>query len=289
MDEVDVNAKKAARGQQGTNAPVSLSDRSQAWYTNAREKDWYILRELVSKDFKLKYRRSALGVAWSVLNPLLMMIVMSAVFSSFMRFNDPSLGNFPCYLILGTTAFQLMADATSTGMGSIIGASALLKKVKINRYVFPVEKVLFAGVNYGFSLIAVALVMVFFRVPVTPLILLLPVAVFLLLVFCVGLSLLLSAASVFFRDVIHLWSVVITAWTYATPIFYSANILPGWMATFEKFNPMYLYITFIREVTMWSTMPSPKLILACCGFAFGALLVGWLVFRKNEHKFILFI
>ena len=253
MDEVDVNAKKAARGQQGTNAPVSLSDRSQAWYTNAREKDWYILRELVSKDFKLKYRRSALGVAWSVLNPLLMMIVMSAVFSSFMRFNDPSLGNFPCYLILGNTAFQLMADATSTGMGSIIGASALLKKVKINRYVFPVEKVLFAGVNYGFSLIAVALVMVFFR------------------------------------DVIHLWSVVITAWTYATPIFYSANILPGWMATFEKFNPMYLYITFIREVTMWSTMPSPKLILACCGFAFGALLVGWLVFRKNEHKFILFI
>ena len=247
MDEVDVNAKKAARGQQGTNAPVSLSDRSQAWYTNAREKDWYILRELVSKDFKLKYRRSALGVAWSVLNPLLMMIVMSAVFSSFMRFNDPSLGNFPCYLILGNTAFQLMADATSTGMGSIIGASALLKKVKINRYVFPVEKVLFAGVNYGFSLIAVALVMVFFR------------------------------------DVIHLWSVVITAWTYATPIFYSANILPGWMATFEKFNPMY------REVTMWSTMPSPKLILACCGFAFGALLVGWLVFRKNEHKFILFI
>lgn len=265
-----------------------MSDSIQAWYPD-NKKSVSILKQLVGRDFKLKYRRSVLGVVWSVLNPLLMMIVMSAVFSSFMRFNDPSLGNFPCYLILGNTAFQLMADATSTGMGSIIGASALLKKVKINRYVFPVEKVLFAGVNYGFSLIAVALVMVFFRVPVTPLILLLPVAVFLLLVFCVGLSLLLSAASVFFRDVIHLWSVVITAWTYATPIFYSANILPGWMATFEKFNPMYLYITFIREVTMWSTMPSPKLILACCGFAFGALLVGWLVFRKNEHKFILFI
>ena len=110
---------------------VSAKD---AWYPPSR-RDWFILRQLVSKDFKLKYRRSTLGVVWSVLNPLLMMLVMAAVFGSFMRYNDPSLGNYAVYLILGNTAFQLMSDATNQGMCSIIWASSLLKKVKINRYV----------------------------------------------------------------------------------------------------------------------------------------------------------
>ncbi len=287
-DDVDQNIRDRAHGLVGDQVDHE-EEHSQAWYRAGLEKDWFILRELVGKDFKLKYRRSALGVAWSVLNPLLMMVVMSAVFSSFMRMNDPSLGSYPVYLILGNTAFSLMSDATSSGMTSIIGASSLLKKVKINRYVFPVQKVLFAGVNYCFSLIAVALVMLFFQVPLTPLALLLPVAVILLLVFCIGVSLLLSAASVFFRDVIHLWSVFLTAWTYATPLFYSASILPDWMMVVEQFNPMYLYITFIREILLWGTMPSLSLILRCVAFSLGSLLVGWLVFRKNEHKFILYI
>jgi ABC-2 type transport system permease protein len=120
-----------------------------AWYPE-NKRDGFILKQLVTKDFKLKYRRSALGVAWSVLNPLLMMIIMAAVFSRLMGRADDSIPNFPLYLILGNTAFQLMNDATSQGMGSIIGASSLLKKVKINRVVFPVEKALFAGVNYLF-------------------------------------------------------------------------------------------------------------------------------------------
>lgn len=262
--------------------------REDAWYPT-KQKDIFILRELVSKDFKLKYRRSALGVAWSVLNPLLMMVVMAAVFGSFMRYNDPSIGNYAVYIILGNTAFQLMNDATSQGMTSIIGASSLLKKVKINRYVFPIQKVLFAGVNYAFSLIAVALVMIVEGVSLTPLALLLPVVIILLMVFCAGLSLLLSAASVFFRDVIHLWGVIITAWTYATPLFYPYSILPGWMQTLESVNPMYLYVTFIRNILLWNTVPSASLVLRCVVCAVASLVVGYLVFKKNEHRFILYI
>ncbi len=266
---------------------VAISARD-AWYPPAK-RDRAVLRQLVNKDFKLKYRRSALGVAWSVLNPLLMMIVMAVVFTAFLGNNDPSIGNYPLYLILGNTAFQLMTDATTMGMRSIIDASSLLKKVKINRVVFPVQKVLFAVLNYGFSLIAVALVMIWFRIPLTWLALLLPVAVGLLAVFCIGLSLFLSAAAVFFRDVIHLWSVVITAWTYATPLFYSTSILSPWMLNLEKFNPMYLYITFIRDILLWQQLPTRGVVLGCVVAAFGSLAIGYAVFHHNERKFILYI
>lgn len=267
---------------------IAENDGRSAWYP-AGERDRYIIRQLVMKDFKLKYRRSALGIIWSVLNPLLMMLVMAAVFSSFMRFHDDSIGNFPLYLILGNTAFQLMTDATNFGMHSIIDASSLLKKVKVNRVVFPVQKVLFAVVNYVISLVAVALVMLFFQIPLTPLALLLPLGVALLALFCIGLSLFLSAASVFFRDVMHLWGVVITAWTYATPLFYPVSILPDWMLSFERFNPMFHYVTFIRDVMLYHQLPARLTWVGCIGSAVISLVIGWFVFHKNEHRFILYI
>lgn len=259
-----------------------------AWY-GANERNWPIVRQLVSRDFKLKYRRSVLGVVWSVLNPLLMMAVMAVVFTRLMRWADDSLGNYPLYLILGNTAFQLMTDATNTGMSSIITASSLLKKVKIDQFVFPLQKVLFSVVNYGFSLVAVFCVMLFFRVGFTPYALLLPVGVLLLALFCFGLSLFLSAVSVFFRDVMHLWSVVLTAWTYATPLFYPVSILPEWMLALEPFNPMYCYVTFIRDVLLWQQMPSTQIWLGCIASAVLALLVGGIVFKRLKHRFILFI
>lgn len=266
---------------------IDVSGKS-AWYSSFK-RDEFILRQLVSKDFKLKYRRSALGVAWSVLNPLLMMIILAIVFTEMMRGADDSIPNFPIYLILGNTAFQLMSDATSQGMSSIIDAASLLKKVKINRYVFPVQKVLFGVVNYFFSMIAVALVMVFYHW--TPSIYLLYFPLYLLefTAFCIGLSLFLSAASVFFRDVMHLWTVVLTAWTYVTPLFYSIKILPAWMQSAEVFNPMYLFVTYVRRILLWRMDPGLTLNLACAACALISLALGYFVFHKNEHKFILYI
>ena len=259
-----------------------------AWYPEG-QRDPFILRQLVTKDFKLKYRRSFLGVAWSVLNPLLMMTVMAVVFTQMMRGADDSIPNFPLYLIIGNTAFQLMNDSTNSGMRSIIDAAPLLKKVKINRYVFPVQKVLFALVNYLFSMIAVAIVMVYYQWVPNLNILWLPLFLLYLTTFCIGLSLLLSCAAVFFRDVVHLWGVVITAWTYATPLFYSINILPEWMKGLEQFNPMYLFITYVRRILLWRVAPGLELNLACAGFALAMLAIGVLVFRRHEHKFILYI
>ena len=259
-----------------------------AWYPE-NQRDGFILRQLVTKDFKLKYRRSALGVAWSVLNPLLMMIIMAAVFSRLMGRADDSIPNFPLYIIIGNTAFNLMSDSTSRGLMSIIEASSLLKKVKINRWVFPVQKVLFAVVNYAFSLIAVVLVMIFVQYAPSVYALYVIPGLFKLSVFCIGLSLFLSCAAVFFRDVIHLWSVFLTAWTYLTPMFYSIKILPEWLQTLESFNPMYLYLTYLRDALLFRVNPSLELTLGCAGFAVASLVIGYLVFRRHESKFILYI
>lgn len=264
------------------------SEAHNAWVSGPA-RDLAIVKELVGKDFKRKYRRSVLGIAWSVLNPLLMMAVQAVVFTQLMKRSDPTIPNFPIYLILGNTAWSLMSGGTSSGMTSIFDSSSLLKKVKITRWVFPVEKVLFAVVNYLFSMIAVLLVMFFFGWGLTPWALLFPLALFTLMVFAIGLSLLLSASSVFFQDINHLWSVVLTAWMYLTPLFYSVKILPPIMQSLMRFNPMYLYITFIRRILLWQMNPGILVIAGCIGYAILSLAVGYFVFHKTEDRFILFI
>lgn len=250
------------------------------------KKDWFILTSLVSKDFKLKYRRSALGVLWSVLNPLLMMIVLTAVFSTVFRFQ---IENFALYLILGQTLFGLMSDATSGAMSSIIDSSSLIKKIRINKILFPLEKVAFALVNFVISLIAVVAVMIFFQVVPTLNLLFLPLLLLYVFAFSLGLGLLIAALSVFFRDVMHLWSVVLTAWTYATPLFYPIEILPDFLAPLMQFNPMYHYVTYFREIALWGMTPSLEQNLICIGFAAAALVLGYVVFRAKEKKFILYV
>ena len=140
-------------------------------------------------------------------------------------------------------------------------------------------------------ILLIAVLIVMFAVGVYPTwtALLLPLFLVYFGMFCVGLSLLLSTLSVFFRDVIHLWSVILTAWTYATPLFYPADILPGWMMTLERFNPMFHFVNYIRELLLYQRLPSVKLNVACAVCGILMLVVGLLVFRKNERRFILYI
>ena len=268
-----------------------MSASSNAFIENQSQKDLFILRELVTKDFKLKYRRSVLGVVWSVLNPLLMMIVMSLVFSYFLRFAD--IPHYPLYLIVGNVTWAVFGDSTSAGVVSIIEASSLLKKVKVEKAVFPVERVLFSLVNLAFSLVAVLLVMVWEGVWPTPYLLLLPVCLALLMAFCIGVSLILSALAVFFRDVIHLWSVVLVAWSYLTPIFWPVSMIDqvpyAFMRVIMLANPMYNYVTFMRNIFINGMLPDVKTVLMCVGWSAVTLLVGVLVFRRHERKFILYI
>lgn len=262
---------------------------------NDFEKDKFILKQLVTKDFKIKYRRSVLGVAWSVLNPLLMMVVMSIVFSTIFaqgRNGSVTPELYPLYLIVGNVTFSVMSESTNQALMSIIWASSLLKKVKVHRWVFPVQKVLFSLVNFAFSLVAVALVMLWFHVLPTWHLILLPVCLLLLMCFCMGLGMMLSALAVFFRDVMHLWTVVITAWMYLTPIFWTTDFISQmahWIQVLVVVNPMYNYLQFMRDIFLFNTMPSALTFGLCVAWAVLALAIGYAVFHKTEHKFILYI
>ena len=263
----------------------------QTYSKSTLRKDFFILSQLVTKDFKLKYRRSVLGIAWSVLNPLFMMAVQSIVFTYMFRH---SIENYPLYLILGNVTFTLMNEATRNALTSITGAASLLKKIRIDRFVFPLQKVLFALVNYLFSLIAVAIVMAFFRVVPSWQIVFFPIVLLLLMLFCAGLGLALSALVVFFRDVIHLWTVILTAWTYLTPIFWDPQMLidaqaPTWILAIVHLNPMYNYVTAMRDIFLWHQTPSLTILGLCAFWSIVMLVIGLIVFRKNEHKFILYI
>ena len=272
--------------------------------------DWFILSNLVSKDFKLRYRRSVLGVIWSVLNPLLMMVVLAAIFTFVFR-GDQTTTPFPVYLILGNTLFNLMASSTTNGASSILNSASLIKKIRVNKLLFPTQKVLFELVNFALSLIAVALVMAFFQIYPTVNLLFLPLLLVYVLLFCAGLSLLLSALTVFFTDMIYLWSVVITAWMYATPLFYPVTALPDTMMRIMQFNPMYHFVTYFRSIAMCGKQQSltdllahlaiqqpllvawqtPGLVenLICLGFALVTFVVGLAVFKATEKRFILFV
>jgi ABC-2 type transport system permease protein len=250
------------------------------------QRNLFILRTLVTKDFKLKYRRSILGILWSVLNPLLTMIVLSAVFSFMFRFE---IENFPLYLILGHIVFALMATSTSDAMNSIVGAAPLIKKVRVEKMIFPLEKIIFELLNFAISLIAVVIVLVYFQVFPTWNIIFTPLLIFYVALFSAGFGLLLSSLAVFFRDMVYLWGVIITAWTYATPLFYPVGMLPDWMQAAMQFNPMYQYVTYFRDIMMWNITPSLEQNLICLGMAGITFLVGLTVFRKTENKFILYV
>lgn len=277
---------------QDQNAELSVTvPASEAYAKSEAAKKRFILEQLVGKDFKRKYRRSVLGVVWSVLNPLLMMVVMSLVFSFFLRYDN--IEHYPLYLILGNVIWQVFADSTNQGVTSILDAAPLLKKVRIKKTVFPAERVLFSLVNFAFSLVAVLLVMLYEGVTPSWTMLMLPILLVLLLGFCLGMSLILSSLAVYFRDVIHLWSVVLTAWNYMTPIFWPSTMIGsvpyGFMRVIMLANPMYNYVTFMRMTWLNGMVPEPITIAMCVFWAVVALAGGYLVFNKLQRKFILYI
>ena len=254
----------------------------------------YLLSNLIERDIKVKYRRSVLGILWSVLNPLLMMAVIATVFSTLFGMGG-KFGNltvpFHVYYLTGATIYNFISEATSTSMMSVFSAAALIKKVYIPKYIFPLEKCLFSFVNLLFSLIAVIIVMLVSGVKFTLVSLLFPVPLIYALIFSIGISLLLSALTVFFRDIVHIYGVFLTAWLYATPIIYPVSILEDHpkLMFLMKLNPMYYYVEYFRKVVLYGELPNLKENLVCLAFSFVMLIIGLIVFRKKQDKFVLYM
>ena len=247
----------------------------------------HLLQQLVEKDIKLKYRRSFLGYLWSILNPLMIMIIMVAVFSSMFRFD---IENYPVYLIIGQTIFNFVSDATNQAMWSITGNASLLKKTYVPKYIFTLSKVTSSFINTLFSLGAMLIVFFVCRIRLNPYMLFIPVIMIQVYIFCVGMGMFLSQATVFFRDIQYIYAAFVTAWMYLTPIFYPIRQLPfELMWGIKHFNPLYSYITQFRTIVLEQAMPDFRLVIYGFAVGFGMLLAGTICFLKNQDRFILYI
>lgn len=246
-----------------------------------------LLRLLVTRDIKLKYRRSFLGYVWSVLNPLLIMIVMTVVFSTMFNRN---IDNFPVYLFCGQLLFNFMNNSTHQAIFSLTGNAALLKKTYVPKYIFTIAKITSGMVDLVFSLGALVIVMVVTRARISWTSLLFPFVIIQLYLFCIGLGLFLAQANVFFKDTQFIYNAVTTAWIYLTPIFYPIEMLPQWLMWCVKhFNPMYFYVGQFRDLIYSCTLPGPMIVLAGWGTALAMLTIGVISFYRSEDNFILYI
>ena len=264
---------------------LTKKDYMQAQLTTIK-KFRYLLILMVKRDFITRYRKSVLGILWSMLNPLLTMIVLVIVFSFLFRFQIP---HFPVYVLSGQIIFGLFSESTNQAMGSIISNAGVIKKVYVPKYIFPVSKVVSSVINFAFAFCAFLLVAFVTRAPMHWTIILFPIPVIYTFMFALGLGMMLSSMAVFFRDLQHLYAVAITAWMFFTPIMYPVSILPERVFHVMHLNPLFHYVNYFRALALDGVVPGIWENVICLGFALFALGVGLYSTLANKDKYILYI
>ena len=248
-----------------------------------------LIKQLIVKDLKLKYRRSILGYLWSILNPLLVMLVMVIVFSNLLN-RGGKIEHYAVYLLSGRIIYEFVIGSSSDAMRSILGNSALLKKIYLPKYIFPIAKVSSGIVNMVFSMGALLIVMVVTRTPFSWHFLLFPIVVVQVFLFTCGLGFFLAQAKVFFRDIQYIYHAFTTMWMYCTPIFYTIEQMHGKVRfVIEHLNPLYYYIYQFRCVIYYGRVPELSIVGMGFLIAIISFVLGLLCFKKTQDKFILYI
>ena len=247
----------------------------------------YLMQQLITRDFKVKYKRSVLGIVWSLLYPVLMMLVMAVVFSKMFRFSVPGV-NYFVYFEVGFIMFNYFAEATNNGMTSVVFNFNLLTKVYIPKYIFPLSKCLFCGINFLLTLIPLFFVILFTGTisEISLYYLLLPVIFFFGFLFTVGVSFILSTVSVFLRDMFYIYGIILTIWNYTTPVFYDISIIPETLQKIFKLNPLYSYINSAREIILYGRCPSTINIIMMVVYGILSLVIGSIIFKRHQDNFV---
>lgn len=248
----------------------------------------FLLQQLVSRDFKVKYKRSILGVLWSLLYPILTMIVMAIVFSNIFRMSTPGV-SYLAYLLSGLVMFNYFSEASNLSMSSVVANFSLINKIYIPKYIFPLSKCLFVGINFLLTLIPLYIVLLVTGTGINILHIFLPYAFICLFMFTLGMGLILSAVSVFLRDMFYIYGIVIMMWTYLTPIMYDISLISKKLQIILKLNPLYHYINFAREIMLYGRIPQPLTWLICLISSVVVLVTGVIVFKKTQDKFIYYV
>lgn len=245
-----------------------------------------LIYELVVRDIKVKYRRSVLGLLWTMLVPIFTMLVMMVVFSQLFRFE---IENYVVYLLCGNVLFSFFADGASSSLSAIVDNSSLIKKVYIPKCIFPFSKVVSSAINLFFAIIALLIVMLVTSTHFHITMLFIPINILYLFMFTAGLGMLLSSFTVFFRDIVHLFGVVVVLWMYATPIFYPSSLLAENYSILLKVNPMYYFINYLRLLVLEGRVPDLNYNIICLIIGIIPFLLGLYAISKNQDKYILYI
>lgn len=243
-----------------------------------------LLNELVSRDIKIKYRRSVLGVLWTVLNPLCMMVILSIVFSNIFKFD---IENFPLYILSGQVIFNFFNDATTSSMTSILFNASLIKKVYVPKYLFVLARIVSSFINLIASLCALLVMMVVSRAELHWEIMLSVIPLTMVVGFSLGIGLILASLTVKFRDIMHLYAVFTTGLMYLTPVIYPISILPETIKKLVMLNPLTNYLNMFRDVMFNHMIPGMGEIAIGLMEMILALVVGLWVFYKKQDEFIL--
>jgi ABC-2 type transport system permease protein len=240
-----------------------------------------LLRDLVARDLKVRYKRSALGIVWTMLNPLLTMIVFTIVFGHVLRV---PIENFTIYFLSSFLLWNFVSQATSWSSACFLGYAPLIKKIYVPRAVFVLATVISGLVNLLLSLIPLAAIMIFMRHPFTPALAFLPVPILLATIFALGLSLILAPLCIMFNDMLQLYAVWLMAWMYLTPIVYPLSMVPERWRGVIALNPMTPLVSVFRDPIYSGVLPPASEVAAASVAAGVALVVGWIVFERYSDR-----
>lgn len=245
----------------------------------ARYRD--LLWSLVQRDLTVRYKRSILGFLWTMLNPLLIMLVMTIVFSTFFA----SIEHYPVYLLSGMLLWNFFSQSTMVATNNLIWAGGLVNKIYIPKSVFVVSAILVGLINLLLALIPLALIMLFTGASFSIALFFLPIPVFLTFVFALGVGLIVSTLAVFFIDVVDIYQVALTVLMYLTPLFYPIDAVPPKYLFFIHLNPVFYFVQIFRLPIYQGVLPESYLLMRAALVAFGALIVGWWFFTKKSNEF----
>uniref|UniRef100_A0A7C4Q1X3 Transport permease protein n=1 Tax=Bellilinea caldifistulae TaxID=360411 RepID=A0A7C4Q1X3_9CHLR len=259
-----------------THLPQLLLELKEAW----RYRDLVLF--LVRRDITARYKRSVLGIAWTMLNPLGMMIILSIVFSEVFRV---AIEGYPAYVLSALIAWTFFSQTSSNAINALVWGGDLLQRIYIPRSTFALSSIGTGLVNLVLSLVPLIAVTLAIGIPLHATLLLSPLAMLMLAMFSLGVGLLISTIGIYFADVVEMYQIVLTAWFYITPIIYPLDILPERVQAAVQFNPMVHLINLFRDLVFYGKIPPLETWLLCFAVSLGTLLLGWLVFTGKSDEF----
>lgn len=250
---------------------------------STRRQHIYVMRELTKREIKRKYARSYLGVIWSILEPLLNMVVITFIFSYMFSRN---IENYPAYYYTGYIMLSFFSSATTSAMTALKDNRNLMLKTKLPRRTFILSRVYTALVNLGFSCIAFIFLIIFFRIRITWTLILFPLDVFFLMIFAIGVAYALSILFVFHEDTKNYYSVIMTVLTRFAALFYSVDTLAPAVARAISFNPVYTYIKIARDAVLYGRISEPQYWIQMVAWSLGAFIIGRIIFNRFEDRVV---